>query len=91
MQSLKTAVNLFLRKSGLEKGVHQEMALLVWDDAVGESIAAQTEPEKVEHGVMVVKVSTPTWRQELQLKKTDIIKEVNSRIGRQSIKNIRFV
>ncbi len=91
MQSLKTALNIFLRKSGLEKGVQQERAILLWAEAVGESIADQTEPEKVEHGTLFVKVSNPTWRQELQLQKNEIIEKVNNCIGRKAINNIKFV
>ena len=91
MQSLKTALNIFLTKSGPEKGVKQEKAVLTWKEAVGETIAEQAVAEKAEHGVLFVRVSSPTWRQELQLKKTEILNQVNSLAGFRAIKDIKFL
>lgn len=91
MRTLKTALNIFLTKSGLDKGVKQEKAVLVWKDAVGETIAEQTEAEKAEHGTLFVRVSSPTWRQELQLKKSEILELVNKKAGFKAIKDIKFI
>ena len=78
MQALKTAIKIFLRKAGLEKGVKQNTALLVWDEVVGESIAENTSPEKIEHGTLTVKVENSSWR-------------LNSKLGKKTIKEIRFI
>ena len=91
MRTLKTALNIFLAKSGLDKGVKQEKAILVWKEAVGEAIAKQTKAEKAEHGILFVRVSSPTWRQELQLKKAEILETVNKKAGFRAIKDIKFI
>ena len=51
MQHISRAIEKFLRKSGLEKGVAQQKALFVWSNVVGEKVAENTEAEKVDHGV----------------------------------------
>ena len=91
MQQLKTAIKIFLRKSGLEKGVKQNTALLLWDEVVGENIAENTNPEKVEHGTLLVTVENSSWRQELVFKKKEIIVKLNNKIGKKTIKDIRFI
>jgi|TARA_B100000315_G_scaffold257983_1_gene308674 predicted nucleic acid-binding Zn ribbon protein len=91
MRTLKTALNIFLTKSGLDKGVKQERAVLVWKEAVGDLIAENAVAEKAEHGTLFVRVSTPTWRQELQLKKSEILEKVNKKAGFGAIKDIKFI
>ncbi len=91
MQSLKTAIDLMLKKFGIDNAVAQNNALIIWNEAVGDVVAKNTQPEKVEHGILTVKVSSPTWRQELFLQKMEIIKKVNNKIGRNVIKDIRFI
>ncbi len=91
MQSLKTAIDLMLKKFGIDNAVSQNKALNIWDDIVGKTVAKNTEPDRVEHGVIIVKVSSPTWRQELYFQKKEIIKKLNNSIGKKAIKDIRFI
>ena len=91
MQELKSAINTFLKKVGLEKGVSQNKALLVWKEVVGERVSQNTVPEKVESGTLYIKTSNPTWRQELVFKKNDIIKKLNNKLGKNTIKEIKFI
>jgi predicted nucleic acid-binding Zn ribbon protein len=90
-QSIKTVINQFLKQSGLEKGVAQNRALVIWEETVGSTIAKNTKPEDVSHGVLTIKVKTPAWRQELQFQKTDIINKLNQQLGKNTIKEIRFI
>jgi len=91
MQSLKIAIDSMLRKFGIENAIAQNNALNLWGEIVGEKVAKNTEPDRVEHGVIIVKVSSPTWRQELYFQKNEIIKKINNKIGKNVIKDIRFV
>ena len=91
MQELKTAIANFLKKAGLEKGVSQNNALLIWKETVGEQVSQNTAPEKVEAGTLYVKASSPTWRQELVFKKADIIEKLNKQLGKNTIKEIKFI
>jgi len=80
-----------LHKFGIDNAVAQNKALNIWNEAVGEKIAKNTEPDRVEHGVIIVKVSSPTWRQELYFQKKDIIQKINNIIGKNIIRDIRFI
>ena len=91
MQHIGQAIEKLLRKAGLEKGVAQQNALFVWKEVVGKKVAENTTAEKIDHGVLMVRTTTPTWRQELQLQKTIIIKKLNKKLGKKVIKDVRFV
>jgi predicted nucleic acid-binding Zn ribbon protein len=91
MQQLKSAINHFLKNNGLIKGVNQQNAILIWEEIVGKTIASNTTAETVEHGILTVKTTSPAWRQELVFKKQDIIEKLNAKLGKKTIREIRFI
>lgn len=91
MQDIKSVLDSFLRKAGLDRPVLQNRALVVWNDVVGEAVAKRTEPEEVKHGVLVVRVDTPVWRNELSLRKKEILEALNQALGERVIKDIRLL
>jgi len=91
LEKLNTSIKTFLDNYGLKKGVKQNTAIAIWGEVVGDRVSKNTEPLSVEHGVITVSVSNPTWRQELLFKHQDIIKELNNRLGKNTIKEIRFI
>ena len=90
MQHIGKAIEKFLRKTGLEKGVVQQNALIVWKEVLGDTVSENATAEKIDHGILMVKVKTSTWRQELQLQKPTIIKKLNKKLGKKVIKDVRF-
>lgn len=66
---------------GLDERLHQYKALLIWDEVVGPQIAARSRPEKIRDGVLEVCVDQPTWMQQLQLLKPQILAKLNARLG----------
>tara|TARA_A100001035_G_scaffold132611_1_gene104294 strand:+ start:285 stop:560 length:276 start_codon:yes stop_codon:yes gene_type:complete len=91
LEKLNQSIKTLLNNHGLEKGVQQNTAVVVWDTVVGERVSQNTKPISVEHGVITVSVSNPTWRQELLFKQQDIIKQLNNKLGKNTIKEIRFI
>ena len=90
MQHIQKAIQNFLKKSGLNSGVEQQEALKIWKETVGNIISKNTKPISVKNGVLIIKAINPAWKQELQIQKTEIIKQLNSRLKKNIIKEIRF-
>ncbi|KER11018.1 MAG: hypothetical protein HY22_01260 [[Candidatus Thermochlorobacteriaceae] bacterium GBChlB] len=65
-------------------------AVKLWSDVVGAHIARVSEVEKIVNGVLFVKVRNSAWRNELTFKKPGILSQLNSRIGRDLVKEIVF-
>ncbi|MBT5268149.1 MAG: DUF721 domain-containing protein, partial [Candidatus Marinimicrobia bacterium] len=57
---------------------------------VGERISEVTEAEKIEKGILVVKVSSPVWRNELVFMKSNLINTVNEALAKTVVKDIKF-
>ena len=91
MESLKKAIKEAVEKTGIDAAIKQESAVYLWEDIVGEVVAGVTETTGVEKGVLTVKTSSPTWRQELHMQKKDILEKINKKIGTKVIKEIRFI
>ena len=91
MEKLNTTINAFLDRHGLKKGVNQNTAIVLWNEVVGEKISKNTEAISVEHGILTVTVSNPTWRQELVFKQQEIINQLNTKLGQNTIKEVRFI
>ena len=91
MEHIGKALGGFIKNSKIEKGLEQNKALMIWPEVVGKKIADNTEVSSVESGVVLVKVKTPVWRQELQLQKYDIINQLNKTLTKKTIKDIRFI
>lgn len=91
MQSLKQVLEAFVKRADLESGISQQRALLIWNEVVGRAVAANTIPEKVEHGVITVRTTTPAWRQELLFRKQAIIEKLNQSLGTNTIRDIHFL
>jgi len=91
VEKLKTSIGAFLKSAGLEKGVKQNNAILIWERVVGTTIAEKTNPEKVEDGVLTIKTENASWGQELLFKKSEIIKKLNQELGQKTIREIKFI
>ena len=90
MQDLSTALKKALKKSGIDRAVRINKALFVWENVVGKTVAKNCSAEEVNHGTIVVKASTPVWRNELALKKKEIVDKLNKKLGEELINDIRI-
>jgi hypothetical protein len=87
---LSDSLDKMLDELHLKKTFQQSQAIELWDDVVGENLATKTEPVKIEHGKLVIKVSSPVWRNELQFHKEKIKSDLNDRLGKQIVRTIIF-
>jgi len=61
-----------------------------WRKAVGPQISAQSDPFKFKNGILYVRVTTPTWMQELQFMKQELTDRVKAEMGNKTLKNLHF-
>jgi hypothetical protein len=81
-------VEKLLKGFGLDERLQQYRALIIWEEVVGEQIAARTRPIRIREGVLEVNVDQPTWMQQLQLMKPKILAQLNAELGKNTIKDI---
>jgi len=61
-----------------------------WDEIVGESVAAQSQPRSIRNRILFLEVSHSTWMQQLQFLKPTLLEKINSFLGEPLIQDIRF-
>ena len=91
MEKLDIAIKDFLINTGLENGVKQQRAIIIWPKIVGSKIAENTIAELVDFNILTIKVKNSTWRNELYLKKDIILEKLNKELGPNTIKELRFL
>lgn len=77
-----------LAGKGLDKKLRQYRAWSVWDEVVGPQIAQNAQPLRIRESTLEVRVANAAWMQQLQLLKPKILKELNSRLGEESLTDI---
>ncbi len=91
MEHIAGTLKKLIQKKGFEKEINQQKAIDLWDQVVGDKIKENTEPIEVRFGVLIVKTKNSIWRQELQFQKENIIKSINKKLVKTTIKDLRFI
>jgi len=90
-KKLGDVVGDVLARSGVADRVAQATVIPEWPSLVGRQIARVTEPLSVTpSGILFVAVTTNAWMNELSLMEPDLLRRLNQRTGRLSIKKIRW-
>jgi len=88
--SIGDAIKEFLQSQGFTEKIEQADVIRMWPEIVGAKIAAKTEAKRINNGMLTVKVSDSAWRNELVYMRVTLRKKINSRIGKDLVKEIKF-
>ncbi|MDZ7372983.1 MAG: DUF721 domain-containing protein [candidate division KSB1 bacterium] len=91
MKHLREFLQQLIRESGLEAPLEDQRVLDLWPQVVGEIVAGVTEADRVENGILYVRVRNATWRSELSLERDKILRLLRERTGCRNIREVRFV
>jgi predicted nucleic acid-binding Zn ribbon protein len=79
-----------LQQLGLAERMKEADVVRRFSEIVGGNIAKRAEAVSIRDGKLVVKVSSPVWRQELSFSKKEIIEALNRVLGDNVVKDIHF-
>ena len=89
-EKLGDVIMQLLRQEGLETPLNQDRLIDSWKDVVGPAIFRHTTNIYIKNQTLYVQLSSSVIRQELQMGRELLIKNLNSRVGAQVITNIIF-
>ncbi len=75
---------------GLDKRSRELDVVRRFGEIVGAAIAQQAEALKIDNGVLVVRVASSSWRQQLNYSKAEMIAKLNQAFGENTVKDIYF-
>ncbi|MCK4503109.1 MAG: DUF721 domain-containing protein [Desulfuromonadales bacterium] len=87
-ERVSSLLQQLLGKPGIGEQISRHQAWLVWDQLVGEQIAAHARPLKLRKGVLEVQVDHPVWMQQLQMLKPQIMEKITAKIPNAGITDI---
>ena len=79
-----------LKTCRCEPGGNLSQVWDLWDNAVGETIAANARPEAFKGKILLVHVTSSAWMHQLQFLKENIIKKINDALGETRVEEIKF-
>jgi len=77
-------------RMGITSRLENEKAVVLWEEAVGETIARRAGAVSSKGGKLYVVVENSAWLQELALMKEGIIEKINSLAGKPVVEDIIF-
>ncbi len=89
-QTLGEAIRSFLSAYNLEDKYLEKELFSRWDELAGRQINVKTKKLVFKDGILVVHLSSSTLRQELSMRKAEMLEKLNLRLKGQPIREIRF-
>ena len=81
-----------LKSAGITARVDQANIIPEWQALVGVQIASVTEPQSIAaDGTLFVHVTTNAWMMELSMLEPELLRVLNAKEGRKSVKKIRWL
>ena len=90
IKTIGSALHELTHGLGIQKKLQEYDAVVYWENIVGNRIAQMTTATRIVQGVLFVHVNTSTWRNELTLRKKEIIEKLNGVLGTTIVKDIKF-
>lgn len=83
-------IRQFMRQEGLESPLNEYRLIQGWKDVLGPGIAAYTTNLFIKNQTLYVHLTSSVLRQELMMKREQIVKSLNQHVGAQVVVNIIF-
>ena len=88
--SLQNVISEVLKEFGLDKKARTYEVLTEWPRLVGEKIASATVAEKLEKGILTIRVKNTVWRYELTMQKASILEKIAKEYGTGLVRDIQW-
>ncbi len=83
-------VAAILRAAGAEDGLNEDQVRATWKDLAGDFIARHTEPISVKGGHLILRVTQPALRFQLEQMKPMLLARIRTQLGENKIKSVKF-
>ena len=90
MNSLSTIIRKILKNPKLSKRLDNIKIIEIWNELIGSNLEKYVLDSKVYKGKLYIKLKSSTLRNEFTYKKSELLKQINNRFGKQVIDDIIF-
>lgn len=82
------ALSTVLKQHGLERKIKEHELIGAWEEIVGKTLANYAVPQRLYNGVLYIHVTNATWRQEISLRRTELLNAINAKLEMELVKEI---
>jgi len=75
----------YLRQNGLETPLNEYRLIKSWNELLGPAVARYTTNLKIYNQILYVTLSSPLVRNELNMRRSELVKALNEHVGAQVI------
>lgn len=89
-QTIGEALELWLDRMKLRRGIEDTSVLQAWDAVMGPSIVRQTLKKRFQNGILLVQLENSVVRKELLAVRSKIIAALNEQLGSDIVKQLEL-
>jgi predicted nucleic acid-binding Zn ribbon protein len=89
-EDIGSIIKYIIKDSDIKHRLNESKIFNHWKEIVGTEIFKKTKPERISGGTLYVSATTSIWANELSLMSDKLIEKINSFIGEEVVKKIRF-
>jgi len=87
----RTVLSSVLSSYGLDEKIAKYQFVNSWSEIVGEEIAKRSKPDSIRNGILVIRVESSAWAQELSFHKTVILRRLEKFLGEdEMVRDLQF-
>ena len=90
-EELSVVLQRFLRESGLESPLNQHRLVEMWPEVVGEIVSKATDQIFIQNQTLVIRLTSPILKNEIAMRSTALVHELNRRVGANVIVDIKLI
>lgn len=90
VKQIKDLLLQVLRDQGLETPLLQKRLVEAWPEVAGPMVASYTLNTYIYNQTLYVRLSNPSLRADLSMRKSELTKKLNDAVGEQVITDVRF-
>jgi len=90
-KQLNSILDELISSKGWEDRLKEIALPEYWKEVVGSAVADKAQFKRFDDGTIFVSTVSSTWRTELQLRSDLIIKQLNNKLGKEKVKEIKFI
>ncbi|MBI4481778.1 MAG: DUF721 domain-containing protein [Acidobacteria bacterium] len=72
------------------EGFRREVAFAAWNRVVGDAIRRRTKPQAFQGGTLTVEIEDPSWADQMEEMKGEILGRLQQLLGAQEIRALRY-
>lgn len=90
MSSAGDLVKAVLKRRGVTEDVRTHRLITAWQETVGDRVATRAWPDRLDKGVLSVRVINSAWMHELSFLRDELVDKANHILGATMVTKIRF-